>query len=383
MSDLEPPAWFDSAPPPSPSRGGQPAQQNAIAVPDEADVYEKAQPDQREMMEVLRNSLYPGATWGSIAMVLSYCKVHQLDPLLKCVHIVPMRVKLPGRNNYQWRDVLMPGIADYRVKASRSGEYVGKSEPIFGPVVEYELGNQKISVPEWCKVTVRRLVKGIVAEFPAIEFWIENYATAGHDTAAPNAMWSRRSRGQLMKTTEAQALRMAFPEFAIGNTAEEMEGKVLEEYHVVPAATFSEAPTDKLDAFEQLNGKMIAREDPAQTIDESLPPEKDAVPVATGGAAERSEAPPPTSPPDETERRPARLGDAPMTAPRLEVDKQALFFRDRIERLPTLARWKEFSDNPRFAKWLVDIAVDFPKIREEVLDALAEKQRVLSEDVPP
>jgi phage recombination protein Bet len=291
-----------------------------------------------------------------------------------------MRVKLPGRNNYQWRDVLMPGIADYRVKATRSGEYVGKSEPIFGPMVEYELSGQKISVPEWCKVTVRRLVKGIVAEFPAIEYWIENYATGGHDTAAPNAMWSRRSRGQLAKCTEAQALRMGFPEFAIGNTAEEMEGKVLEEYQVVPAATLSEAPTDKLDAFEQLSGKMIAREEPGQTIDQVLPPEKDTV-FATPPpeAAERVDDAPPASAPNVPERRPAQPGDAPMTAPRLEVDKQALFFRDRIERLPTLARWKEFSDNPRFVKWLADIAEDFPKIREEVLDALAEKQRVLSE----
>jgi phage RecT family recombinase len=135
------------------------------------------------------------------------------------------------------------------------------------------------------------------------------------------------------------------------------------------AALEAPSPTDKLRTLEDRFGverePVAAPETPAEVVTAPAAPE----------AKERASV--------ATERRPARSGDAPMTAPRLEVDKQALFFRDRIERLPTLARWKEFSDNPRFAKWLVDIAEDFPKIREEVLDALAEKQRALSEGEPP
>ena len=62
--------------------------------------------------------------------------------------------------------------------------------------------------------------------FTALEYWVENYATAKRDTSAPNAMWARRARGQLAKVAEAQALRMAFPEFNGGTpTAEEMEGR--------------------------------------------------------------------------------------------------------------------------------------------------------------
>ncbi|MDE2473366.1 MAG: phage recombination protein Bet [Bradyrhizobium sp.] len=185
--------------------------------------------DRREVMQTLRNSLYPGASWASIDMVLAWCRVNQVDPFLKPVHIVPMSVKKPGTDIYEWRDVLMPGIADYRIKAARSGQYIGKSEPVFGPTVEYNLSGAIVQVPEFCTITVRRLVMGQIAEFAATEYWKENYAVAKRGTLAPNAMWARRGRGQLAKCAEAQALRMAFPEFNGGMaTAEEMEGKTFD-----------------------------------------------------------------------------------------------------------------------------------------------------------
>jgi hypothetical protein len=65
----------------------------------------------------------------------------------------------------------------------------------------------------------------VVAEFTAVEYWIENYATAGKDSIAPNAMWKKRPRGQIAKCAEAQALRKAFPEIASAPTFEEMDGK--------------------------------------------------------------------------------------------------------------------------------------------------------------
>jgi phage recombination protein Bet len=214
---------------------------------------------EEDVLRVLENSLYPGAKPESIRLVLAYCRVNGLDPMLKPVHIVPTSVKV-GPDKYEWRDVLMPGIADYRIKASRSGDYVGKSEPFFGPDVTENLGGTEITYPLWCKVTVQRFVRNQVRDFTAVEYWLENYATAGNKTDAPNKMWRKRAYGQLAKCTEAQALRMAFPEFSGGiPTAEEMEGKfdgpTLE--HEEPPARI--AHEQQLSRREQIN-----RETPMQ-----------------------------------------------------------------------------------------------------------------------
>lgn len=180
-----------------------------------------------ELMAVLRSSLYPGAAPESIKMVLGYCRAAGLDPLQKPVHIVPM---WDGKAR-QMRDVVMPGINLYRIQAARSGQFAGMSEPEFGPEHTDAIGGQSITYPEWCRVTVKRLVGGQVAEFTAREFWLENYATKGgqEKSIAPNAMWTKRPRGQLAKCAAAQALRIAFPEIASQPTAEEMDGKALQQ----------------------------------------------------------------------------------------------------------------------------------------------------------
>ena len=200
------------------------------------------------MIDVMRASLYPGAKPDSIRMVMGYCAARNLDPLRKPVHIVPMWVKEPGSDKGAMQDVVMPGIALYRIEAARTGEYAGKSEPIFGPMQTQRLGGADVSFPAWCKVTVYRMVNGQRCEFTALEYWLENYATAKRDTDAPNAMWKKRAFGQLAKCAEAQALRMAFPEATGGEaTAEEMEGKVLEpraveNFAAAPAPEPVEAP---------------------------------------------------------------------------------------------------------------------------------------------
>ena len=181
------------------------------------------------LVEVLSGSLYPGAAHNSVVMVLAYCKAAQLDPMLKPVHIVPIYQK--GRGMV---DTVMPGIGLYRIQAARTGQYAGISDPEYGPPITAKLGGVDVTYPEWCRVTVKRqMSNGLVAEFTANERWLENYATASKDTAAPNSMWKRRAFAQLAKCAEAQALRKAFPEVGSAPTADEMEGK-----------TFDEAPRD-------------------------------------------------------------------------------------------------------------------------------------------
>lgn len=183
-----------------------------------------------ELIPVLQSSLYPGAKPDSIKLVLGYCRAAGLDPLQKPVHIVPMNVKKPGSNEYEWRDTVMPGIGLYRVQASRTGELAGIDEPVFGPM----MSRFGIEFPDWCKVTVYRMIAGQRVAFTACEFWLENYATAKRDSDAPNAMWKRRPRGQLAKCAEAQALRKAFPELGSQPTADET---IVEPGDVIDAAT--------------------------------------------------------------------------------------------------------------------------------------------------
>ncbi len=179
-----------------------------------------------EMIEVLGSSLYPGASTKSIKLVLGYCAAARLDPMQKPVHIVPMWDK----NAKQMRDVIMPGVGLYRTQAARSNALAGISKPAFGQMVTMDLGGLNFTFPDSCEVTVKRLMpNGTIAEYTAEEFWLENYATAGKDSAQPNTMWKRRPRGQIAKCAQAQALRMAFPEMTgSAPTADEMEGKAIE-----------------------------------------------------------------------------------------------------------------------------------------------------------
>ncbi len=180
--------------------------------------------NERELLTVLEGSLYPGASPESIKMVIGYCKASGLDPMQKPVHIVPV---WDGKLQ-RMRDVIMPGVGLYRTQAARSGNYAGVSEPEFGPDVQENVGGVVITYPAWCKVVVRRtMASGMVAEFAATERWKENYAVKGgkEKSIAPNAMWTKRPYGQIAKCAEAQALRKAFPEAGSAPTADEMEGK--------------------------------------------------------------------------------------------------------------------------------------------------------------
>lgn len=190
--------------------------------------------NESELIDVLQSSVYPGAKVESIKLVVSACRASGKDPLKKPYHIVPMQVSTGKKNEKgwdikEWRDVIMPGINDYRTDASRTGQHAGTSEPEFGPDKTESLNGITITYPEWCRVTVKRLMPGgQIVEFSAVERWKENYATAGRDNDAPNAMWRRRPYAQLAKCAEAQALRKGFPEVGNQPTADEMEGKEID-----------------------------------------------------------------------------------------------------------------------------------------------------------
>ena len=191
--------------------------------------------------KALVEAVFPNAkTVDAIVMALSYCKARNLDVFKRPVHIVGMWDSKLRREV----ETIWPGIAELRTTAARTGNYAGCDEAEFGPIIsrsfsgkmkvgrdEYKDTTVTLEFPEWCRLTVYRLMpNGQRCKFvgPKVK-WLESYAAIGRSDL-PNEMWKDRAEGQLEKCAEAAALRRAFPE-ELGNdlTADEMAGRTIHE----------------------------------------------------------------------------------------------------------------------------------------------------------
>jgi hypothetical protein len=151
-------------------------------------------------------------------------------------------------------ETVWPGIGELRTTAFRTGQYAGRDEARYGETITRKVGSAEVEFPEWCQVTVYRLLGGQRLPFPGPRvYWLESYAVKGgkDKDQSPNEMWRRRPFGQLDKCAEAAALRAAFPE-EVGNeyAAEEMEGR-----------TIDGAVTERMDAIsapKTLAGRLDA-----------------------------------------------------------------------------------------------------------------------------
>ena len=170
----------------------------------------------------LMYNLFPGASGESVLMVWDYCMARKLDPLKKPCHIVPMKVKQGA--DYVWRDVVLPGIYEYRTTAARTGEYLGHSVPVYGEA--FDCGG--VTAPAYCEMTMYRWnpIAKMRAEFPVKCLFTEYVALKD---GKPNQRWSKAPLQMLTKCAEAAGLREAFPDELGGtHTVEEMEGQVLD-----------------------------------------------------------------------------------------------------------------------------------------------------------
>lgn len=178
----------------------------------------------------LKNSLFPGADSNSVLLAVDYCKARGLDVMKKPCHIVPMQVKDAKTGDYVWRDVILPGIYEYRTTAARTGLYLGHSKPEYGPLVDF----MGVTAPEWCDITVYRWNKeaSMKAEYPVRVLFAECCGTAYDKKAQKpyvNARWTKAPVQMMSKVCEAAALREAFPEDLGGtHTSDEMEGQYYE-----------------------------------------------------------------------------------------------------------------------------------------------------------
>lgn len=221
------------------SRTTLPAE-SRLSVPDDSLLAELGLT--RTTWQVLTESIFPNAqTVQGIALAVRYCQARGLDVLKRPVHIVPMWSKQLGREV----ETIWPGINEVQITAARTGQYAGLDPAKFGPdlprsfqgCAKTDKGWQDVQItvtfPEWCEVTVYRLLHGLRCPFSERVYWLETYSRAGGaHSEVPTAMWIKRPRGQLLKCAKAASLRAAFPEEA-DYTAEEMAGKSIEPEELV------------------------------------------------------------------------------------------------------------------------------------------------------
>lgn len=192
---------------------------------------------------ILCETIFPSARSAeAILMAMDYCRIRHLDIFKKPVNIVPMWSAAKSA----YVETVWEGINSIQVTASRTQSWAGMDEPKWGPDIKHKFKGSKkgevgpveveITYPEYCSVTVYRVVQGERYAFTETVYWLEAYARIGK-SELPNDMWAKRPKGQLHKCTKAASLRAAFPEEA-AYTAEEMEGKTLEEVEIPVASAF-------------------------------------------------------------------------------------------------------------------------------------------------
>lgn len=200
---------------------------NAIRLPYHSAVETRFGID-KSAWRVLVESIWPNArTPDSVILALSYCKARNLDPFKRPVHIVPINVKktVNGKDVFVEIETVWPAISETRTTAFRTKDYAGMDPPEFGPVKKFQLLDQKkegqdyvdvpleFEAPEWCQITVHRLVDGIARPYPGPRcYWAEFYAPRNRFVTAPNEQWRRKPSYMIEKCAEATALRRAFPE---------------------------------------------------------------------------------------------------------------------------------------------------------------------------
>lgn len=195
--------------------------------------------------KALVDAIFPSAkTVDGVMLAVTYCKARGLDIFKRPVHVVPMWNAALGREV----ETVWPGINDHRTTASRTRQWAGNDECVFGPTLHEGFhekqqrtkrnGNDRekyvaegsceaFDFPEWAQVTVYRMIEGQRVPFVGPKVLFKEIFAGMKGLRVPNDKWQSSPFQMLEKCAEAAALRRAFPE-ELGNdyTAEEMEGKV-------------------------------------------------------------------------------------------------------------------------------------------------------------
>lgn len=210
--------------------------------------------------KALVESVFPNAkSAAAVDLALAYCKARKLDVFKRVVHIVPIY------DSVQKKEVesVWPGIAEHRTTAMRTGTYAGLDEPRFGPMKTKTFSGNvgsddypkmmtvDVTFPEWCEITLYRMVQGARVPFPGPRvYWLE-YFSQRRKSGVPNDRWCRAPSGQLEKCAEAGALRRAFPEELGEEWSAEEIGGAATMHDITPPSVESPPPEPTREQFKE------------------------------------------------------------------------------------------------------------------------------------
>ncbi len=157
----------------------------------------------------LRTEICPDASDDQVNYFLRVCTARGVDPFSNLLY---MQRRFNSKTN-KWKCTINPTVDGSRASAARTGHYAGSDEP------EYDA--ETSDHPEWCRVTVYRMIKGERCAFTAKCRWKEFCPAPPGDF-----QWKTKAYHMLAKVTEVQALRKAFPESVPAANEDDYEDQI-------------------------------------------------------------------------------------------------------------------------------------------------------------
>jgi phage recombination protein Bet len=173
-------------------------------------VVSEAEKQQKALMQVVRNTVFKGATDEELVLFFHICQSNNVNPLDRLIH--PSVYKDRDGNRTV---VTVTSIDLMRSRSVATALDNGMDEPRYEGALKIHAEEGELEVPELCRVSVYK--HGVERPYVGIARWKEFYPgeKRGH-------MWRKMPYIMLAKCAEAQARRLAYPK-ELGKLYEESE----------------------------------------------------------------------------------------------------------------------------------------------------------------
>jgi phage recombination protein Bet len=166
----------------------------AVLEPERGTEMVPGTPWTRTQALTLARTIAPNLTVDEFRLFGARCAFSGLDPFAGQIHAI-----IRGTGNDR-KLCIQTGIDGLRLIAARTGEYMGQDEP------EFEYDSDDHTRPALARVTVYRWQHNQRVPYVGTARWNEFCPRGGK-----NFLWQDKPHAMLSKTSEAQALRRAFP----------------------------------------------------------------------------------------------------------------------------------------------------------------------------